>query len=83
MGVFEFIGIIVFLYYLINIILWIVLDSDIELWLKERWGKSIGECMIMHLSNKEEQNWIIIICTIIRYVERKSCLDNGFFEWHW
>ena len=43
MGVFEFIGIITFLYYLINIISWIVLDSDIELWFKERWGKSIGK----------------------------------------
>lgn len=42
MGFFEYIGILVFLYYLINVILWIVLDADIELWFKERWGKQRG-----------------------------------------
>lgn len=42
MGFFEFIGILVFLYYLINVVLWIVLDADIELWFKERWGKQRG-----------------------------------------
>lgn len=40
---FEIIGIIVILYYLISIILWCILDSDIHLWLKERWGKSPGK----------------------------------------
>lgn len=43
MSFFEFLGIVVFLYYLISIILWCVLDSDIELWFKSRWGKPIGE----------------------------------------
>lgn len=42
MGFFEFLGVFVFLYYLINVILWIVLDADIELWFKERWGKQRG-----------------------------------------
>lgn len=43
MGLFELIGILVFLYYLVQIVSWIVLDSDIELFLKERWGKPIGK----------------------------------------
>lgn len=43
MGFFAFLGILVFLYYLISVILWCVLDSDIELWFKERWGKQRGE----------------------------------------
>jgi len=42
MGFFEWLGILVFLYYAINLILWIVLDSDIELFVKEKLGKSIS-----------------------------------------
>lgn len=40
---FGFVGIVVILYYLISIVLWCLLDSDISLWLKERWGKSPGK----------------------------------------
>lgn len=43
MGFFEALGIFVFLYYLISIVLWIVLDSDIELFVKEKIGKPISE----------------------------------------
>lgn len=42
MGFFELLGVFVFFYYSISVILWIVLDADIELWFKERWGKSRG-----------------------------------------
>ena len=41
MGFFELIGIFTFLYYLCNLILWIILDSDIELAFKERFGQPI------------------------------------------
>lgn len=43
MGFFAAIGFITFFYYVINIIFWTVLDCDIELWYKQRWGKRIGE----------------------------------------
>lgn len=41
MGFLELIGLLVCLYYIINIILWIFLDSDIELFIKEKIGKPI------------------------------------------
>ncbi|KAL5281921.1 DHRS7 family protein [Megaselia abdita] len=41
-GFFSIIGLIVVLYYIIYLILWIVLDSDVELAFKERFGKPIS-----------------------------------------
>jgi len=42
MGFFELLGLFIFLYYLVNLIFWIILDSDIELFLKEKFGKPIS-----------------------------------------
>ncbi|XP_037040864.1 dehydrogenase/reductase SDR family member 7-like [Bradysia coprophila] len=41
MGFFELLGLIVFLYFIVNIFLWIYLDSDIELFICEKIGKPI------------------------------------------
>lgn len=41
MGFFSFIGISVVLYYVVQLILWIILDSDIELFVKEKFGQPI------------------------------------------
>lgn len=43
MGFFATIGVIVFFYYLISLILWLVRDSDIELFYKEKYGKPISK----------------------------------------
>lgn len=43
MGFFELLGIGVVLYYVVHIILWAVLDSDIQLFIKEKTGKPICE----------------------------------------
>jgi len=42
MGFFEIIGLFVCLYYLFNIICWCLLDSDIELFIKEKFGEPIA-----------------------------------------
>ncbi|XP_055858469.1 dehydrogenase/reductase SDR family member 7 [Episyrphus balteatus] len=42
MNIFELVGLIVILYFLANIILWIVLDADIQLSFKERFGQPIS-----------------------------------------
>lgn len=47
MGFLEIIGLIVCLYYLFNIICWCVLDSDIELFIKEKFGRPIGKCLAL------------------------------------
>lgn len=41
MGFFEMVGIAVFLYYLVYLILWLILDTDVELFIKEKTGKPI------------------------------------------
>lgn len=46
---FEILGFFVFLYYLITIILWITLDSDIELFLYQRFGKKVCKFFFMKL----------------------------------
>lgn len=43
MGFFELLGLIVFLYFIVNIFLWLYLDSDIELFVCEKVGKPIGK----------------------------------------
>ncbi|XP_055375266.1 dehydrogenase/reductase SDR family member 7 [Condylostylus longicornis] len=42
MNILELIGIVVLLYYIINLMLWIVLDSDIELAVKEKFGQPLS-----------------------------------------
>lgn len=49
MGFFAFIGILVFIYYVVNVILWCLLDSDIELFTRCLVGKRIGEFLVSHL----------------------------------
>lgn len=88
MGIFEFIGIIVFLYYLINIVLWIILDSDIELWIKERWGKPIGKNIFtadsrIQFKKKEKMNCHRFPIIITRLIEREIGLDYGRFKRNW
>lgn len=93
---FEFIGIVVVLYYLISIILWCVLDSDIHLWLKERWGKSPGKnkedfdiCKVIKIAiqmmrKKKQQNTLVSRhWFIFRNIERKSDLDYGCLKRYW
>lgn len=87
---FELIGISVFLYYLISIILWCYLDSDIELWLKERWGKSPGKNKwlmpthhIAFYGLGKENRYRVFNFAICRNFERKGDLDYGCFEWYW
>jgi len=41
MGFFELLGFFVFLYFIVNIFLWLYLDSDIELFISEKLGKPI------------------------------------------
>ncbi|KAJ6635806.1 Dehydrogenase/reductase SDR family member 7 [Pseudolycoriella hygida] len=41
MGFFELLGFIVFIYFIVNIVLWLCLDSDIELFIKEKFGQPI------------------------------------------
>lgn len=41
MGFFGFLGALVFIYYVIQLIFWIILDSDIELFIKEKFGQPI------------------------------------------
>lgn len=43
MAFFATIGVVVFFYYLISAILWLVRDSDVELFYKEKYGKSISK----------------------------------------
>jgi hypothetical protein len=43
MDFFELIGLFVFLYYVIQIVLWIVLDCDIGLFIASQWGKPISK----------------------------------------
>lgn len=38
---FELIGLAVVLYYVVNLILWLSLESDVELFIKEKTGKPI------------------------------------------
>ncbi|XP_059619585.1 dehydrogenase/reductase SDR family member 7-like [Phlebotomus argentipes] len=42
MGFFAFIGVVVVLYYLVNVILWCLLDSDIELFVRSLVGRRIS-----------------------------------------
>jgi hypothetical protein len=43
MDFFELIGLIVFLYYALQIVLWIALDCDIGLFVASQWGRPIGK----------------------------------------
>lgn len=43
MAFFATIGVIAFIYYLVSVILWLVCDSDIELFYKEKFGKKISK----------------------------------------
>lgn len=43
MAFFATIGVVVFFYYLICAILWLVRDSDVELFYKEKYGKPISK----------------------------------------
>lgn len=38
---FGLLGIVVVLYYLVSVVLWLFLDSDVELFVKEKTGKPI------------------------------------------
>ena len=49
MGFFGFIGLLVFIYYLIQIISWCVLDSDIELFILSKLGKPICEFLLLFI----------------------------------
>lgn len=40
---FQLFGFIVFLYYAVSVILWVILDTDIELFIAEKTGKPIGK----------------------------------------
>lgn len=48
MGFFEFFGVLTFFYYLVSALLWLTLDSDIELFIKEKFGKSICKYKAAH-----------------------------------
>lgn len=64
MGFFELFGVFVFAYYLLSAFLWLVLDSDIELFIKERFGKPI--CNFMHFFLIIKSIWI---CDNIRTIK--------------
>lgn len=64
---FEFIGISVFLYYVVSVILWCILDSDIELALKERWGKSAGKIKWFFHIFIGWYGKIVTVCSINRF----------------
>lgn len=91
MGFFAAIGFITFFYYVINIIFWIVLDCDIELWYKQRWGKRVGEknyistVYTVHQLRSCAKN--IVLRNFGSFVnsiaERESCLDNWRIKRHW
>lgn len=49
MEFFATIGVITFFYYFISAILWVLLDSDIELWYKQRYGKPIGKLIAIFI----------------------------------
>lgn len=46
MGFLEFVGVAVILYYLVYVLLWVFLDTDVELFIKEKTGKPIGKYII-------------------------------------
>lgn len=52
MGFFSFIGLLAVVYYVIQLILWIVLDSDIELWIKEQFGQPICNRNIIYVCHE-------------------------------
>lgn len=77
MGFFQLIGIVTFLYYLISILLWIILDTDIELFVKEKFGKRISKFIFsiiryMHIMFKIKR--LKIIHTNINF-----CYTNTYF----
>jgi hypothetical protein len=49
MAFLAFVGIITIVYFLVRLILWTLLDSDIELFIYEKLGKPIGDLLFVIL----------------------------------
>lgn len=69
MGFFELLGLAVFLYFIVTIILWLYLDSDIELFICEKFGRPIGKTFGISIEN----------CETIFYIKTDSL--NGKVVW--
>jgi hypothetical protein len=48
MAFLAFVGIITIVYFLVRLILWTLLDSDIELFIYEKLGKPIGDYYLLY-----------------------------------
>lgn len=78
MGLLAVIGFIVIAYYVINALLWTLLDCDVELFFTSKLGKPISKSPAVPHSrdvNRKHRK------THFRQAQRKGGVDNGRIEW--